>query len=112
MSRENEEKIFESIYRWEDLCDLINTRSPENRTRNNKVSEDVDRILKYPRRHKKNEDLNLPEKPTIREITIDLFEKYIFDENSSTKDKLVFIDLINASEEIYFVEKIISQNAW
>ena len=53
MSRENEEKIFKSIYRWEDLCDLINTRSPENRTRNNKVSEDVDRILKYPRRHKK-----------------------------------------------------------
>ena len=33
MSRENEEKIFKSIYRWEDLCDLINTRSPENRTR-------------------------------------------------------------------------------
>jgi hypothetical protein len=75
------------------------------------VSEDVDRILKYPRRHKKNEDLNLPEKPTIREITIDLFEKYIFDEKSSTKNKLVFIDMINASEEIYFVEKIISQNA-
>ena len=61
---------------------------------------------------KKNEDLNLPEKPTIREITIDLFEKYIFDEKSSTKNKLVFIDMINASEEIYFVEKIISQNAW
>lgn len=112
MSRKNEEKIFESIYIWKDLCDLINTRSPENRTRKNKVPEDVDRILKYPRRHKKNEDLNFPEKPTIREITIDLFEKYIFDEKSSTKNKLVFIDPANASEEIYFVEKIIFQNAW